>query len=64
MNRDQVSEPERCVADRALHDRGSQALTDMADAARLQNPVLAADAAKRELDLVDLLEAYFSTTHR
>ncbi|MDB5450772.1 MAG: hypothetical protein JWQ52_1900 [Phenylobacterium sp.] len=52
------------VADRALHDRESQALRDMAEAARLQNAALAADAAKRELDLVDLLEAYFSTTHR
>jgi hypothetical protein len=52
------------VTDPALHDRMSKALADMVDAAQRRNAGLAADASKRELDLVDLLEAYFTTPNR
>jgi hypothetical protein len=51
------------VADAGLRDRMSMALADMADAARRQNAARAADAAQRELEVVGLLETYF-TTHR
>jgi hypothetical protein len=49
------------VTDKKVHDRMTGALADMAAAASLKDPVLAALAVRRELSLVDLLEAFFST---
>jgi hypothetical protein len=52
------------VADVALRDRVARSLTDMADAARRRDAALAADADRRELELVSLLEAHFTATRR
>jgi hypothetical protein len=52
------------VTDKILRDRVSKALADMVEAARRRDPALAADAARRELDLVDRLEIFFSTPTR
>lgn len=46
------------ITDTALQIRMSRALSDMADSARNQNAAAASAAAKRELDLVDSLEAF------
>ncbi|HEV7386064.1 MAG TPA: hypothetical protein VGN89_14380 [Phenylobacterium sp.] len=48
------------VTDPGLHDRMAKALSDMAAAAARKDAALAADAVKRELDLVDLLEVFFT----
>ncbi|MDB5448196.1 MAG: hypothetical protein JWQ97_3513 [Phenylobacterium sp.] len=48
------------VADVVLRDRMSKALADMAAAAAGQNAPLAVGAERRELEVVTLLEAYFS----
>jgi hypothetical protein len=48
------------VTDKTLSDRMTGALADMAVAASHKDPTLAADAVRRELALVDLLEAFFS----
>jgi hypothetical protein len=52
------------VADVALRDRISRTLADMADAARRRDATLAADADRRELELVSLLETHFTATRR
>jgi hypothetical protein len=47
------------VTDTTLHDGVSKAIADMAEAAKRKDPALASDAVRRELDSVDLLEAFF-----
>ena len=50
------------VSDAALRQRISQALVDLADAARRRDPALAVDADRRALELTSLLEAHLAAT--
>jgi hypothetical protein len=61
LGQDRWKAIETRVTNKDLHDRMTTALADMATAASLKDPVLAALAVRRELNLVDLLEAFFST---
>jgi hypothetical protein len=54
----------RGVADPTLRQGMSQALADMADAARRRDAARAAAADQRELEVVGLLETYFTTPRR
>jgi hypothetical protein len=60
FGRDRWNAIEARVTDKSLHDRMTGALADMAAAAQAKDAVRAADAVRRELDLVDLLEAFFA----
>jgi hypothetical protein len=64
FGQDQWKAIEARVTDKALHDRMTRALADMAAAASLKDPFLADHAVHGELGLVDLLEAFFSKPKR
>jgi hypothetical protein len=50
---------ERRVGDKPLHDGFARALADMGAAVQRRDAAAAADAVKREMDLVDMLETWF-----